>query len=89
MTDKSFNSFTLSFDHFAPEDYTHGYVALYKRANESQWQQEKGKTYKFEISVKGDWKKCNFDPFKLIFLFACTDKSFSEGTFFCTWYSSL
>ena len=36
---------------FAPEDYTHGYVALYKRANESQWQQEKGKTYKFEILV--------------------------------------
>ena len=70
MTDKSFNSFTLSFDHFAPEDYTHGYVALYKRANESQWQQEKGKKYMFENLIKVGWKKCNFDPFKLIFLFA-------------------
>ena len=44
VTEKSFNSFTLSFDHFAPiEEYNHGYVALYKRANESQWQTEKGK----------------------------------------------
>ena len=44
MTEKSFNSFTLSFDHFAPiEEYNHGYVALYKRANESQWQTEKGR----------------------------------------------
>ena len=28
VTRKSFDSVTLSFDHFAPEDYRHGYVAL-------------------------------------------------------------
>ena len=47
VTEKLFNSFTLSFDHFAPiEEYNHGYVALYKRANESQWQTEKGRKEK-------------------------------------------
>ena len=46
VTEKTFNSFTLSFDHFAPEDYNNGYVALFKRANESQWQTEKGKEKK-------------------------------------------
>ena len=28
ITAKTFDSVTLSFDHFAPEDYTHGYVAI-------------------------------------------------------------
>ena len=52
VTEKSFNSFTLSFDHFAPiEEYNHGYVALYKRANESQWQTEKGKIWYFVTKI--------------------------------------
>ena len=28
MTGRAFDSVTLSFDHFAPEDYEHGYVAM-------------------------------------------------------------
>ena len=28
MTSKSFDSVTLSFDHFAPKGYKHGYVAM-------------------------------------------------------------
>ena len=46
VTEKSFNSFSLSFDHFAPEEYSHGYVALYKKVNESQWKTQKGKSSK-------------------------------------------
>ena len=28
VTGRAFDSVTLSFDHFAPEDYEHGYVAM-------------------------------------------------------------
>ena len=28
VTGKTFDSVTLSFDHFAPDDYQHGYVAM-------------------------------------------------------------
>ena len=31
MTSKSFNSVTLSFDHFAPKGYKHRYVAMVSR----------------------------------------------------------
>ncbi len=42
VTEKTFDSITLSFDHFAPENYRHGYVALYKPVNETRWQTQEG-----------------------------------------------
>ena len=74
MTEKSFNSFTLSFDHFAPiEEYNHGYVALYKRANESQWQTEKGKRNYLT-------KLFTFSDFSCLVLFFGPSKLFWKGT---------
>lgn len=43
VTKRSFDSFTLSFDHFAPNGYEHGYVALFKAFNETRWQTFEGK----------------------------------------------
>ena len=37
VTQSTFDSFTLSFDHFAPEDYSHEYVALFKPVSSSRW----------------------------------------------------
>ena len=42
VTKVNFDSFTLSFDHFAPEDYNHGYVALYKAIKNNRWQSQEG-----------------------------------------------
>ena len=42
VTKVTFDSFTLSFDHFAPEDYNHGYVALYKAIKNNRWQSQEG-----------------------------------------------
>ena len=37
VTQSTFDSFTLSFDHFAPGDYSHEYVALFKPVSSSRW----------------------------------------------------
>lgn len=42
VTETDFDSFTLSFDHFAPDDYNHGYVALFKPVNDTRWQTVEG-----------------------------------------------
>lgn len=43
ITGKTFDSVTLSFDHFAPDDYQYGYVAMYKERKEgSRWQSQEG-----------------------------------------------
>ena len=38
ITKTSFDTVTLAFDHFAPSDYSHGYFAMYKRADGRRWQ---------------------------------------------------
>jgi hypothetical protein len=38
VTQTNFNSATFSFDHFAPDDYMHGYVAMYKMVDGGRWQ---------------------------------------------------
>jgi hypothetical protein len=35
VTGKTFDSVTLSFDHFAPEDYHHGYIAMVRVSRHS------------------------------------------------------
>ena len=37
-TGHTFDSVTVSFDHFAPEGYDHGYVAMFKPAEGGNWQ---------------------------------------------------
>ena len=37
ITRKSFDSVTLSFDHFAPDGYPHGYVAMVRSAPINHW----------------------------------------------------
>ena len=40
VTETTFNSFTLSFDHFAPEGYKHEYVAFHKPVLDTRWSSE-------------------------------------------------
>ena len=37
VTGTTFDSFTLSFDHFAPQGYEHEYVVLFKPVSTSKW----------------------------------------------------